>query len=91
MIECLQEALKEVKPESTLDLKKWTDSWLKQAGPSQILCSYEAADGNLTIKQDFPQYADKAYREQALEITLVFVDKDQKTRSVPLPNMNVAA
>ena len=60
MVECFQEALQEVKPDSTLDLKQWTADWLKFKGPSQIQCSY--SNGLLTIDQTFPKHADEHYR-----------------------------
>ena len=36
-VACLTDAQKEIDPSSTLDLQKWTDSWLKHQGPNQIL------------------------------------------------------
>jgi hypothetical protein len=46
-VECLQEAHNEVHKESSLDLKQWTDSWLKTKGPNEISASFAA--GKLTI------------------------------------------
>lgn len=70
MVQCFQQALKLENPDSTLDIKQWTEDWLNFKGPSQIACSY--ADGKLTIKQDFPAHADQHYRSQAMQVLLVF-------------------
>jgi aminopeptidase N len=47
-VACLNEAQNEISSDSTLDLQKWTDSWLKTKGPSQI--SVEFLGGKLNIK-----------------------------------------
>jgi hypothetical protein len=70
MVQCFQQALKLEKPDSTLNIKQWTEDWLNFKGPSQIACSY--ADEKLTIKQDFPAHADQHYRSQAMQVLLVF-------------------
>lgn len=70
MIECMQDAHKEVHPTSSLDMKQWTDSWLKTKGPTEIQATFR--DGELKLTQSFPENADKVFKQQTLEVTLFF-------------------
>ena len=88
-VACLNEAQNEISSDSTLDLQKWTDSWLKTKGPSQI--SVEFLVGKLNIKQNFPKYADHTYRSQKIDLKLVFKKENGDYKSVTLPLVTVAA
>ena len=59
-VECLDEAVKEANSTNQIDVRQWTNSWLKSAGPSQLECSVD--EDCMTIKQSFPKYADEVYR-----------------------------
>ena len=89
MIDCFQDAQHQANPKSSLDLKSWTDSWLKHKGPNVLeVSTILDAEGNCTelgIKQFFHENADQICRAQLVNLCVVVSEKGGEPRYLKEP------
>jgi len=75
----LQEGYDQTIENGDLDLKVWTDQWLRTKGPNKISYEYTHDDGVITsfkIRQGFCKFGDEVFRKQSVYIGLFTSNKE---------------